>query len=81
MSESRDAAQSDVDLGRVWTSVAAQVWRSQPGWLERAASLLLRSPGLARALLKTQSLLLPWLIASIVVLAAGAAATRTADSR
>jgi hypothetical protein len=75
MSESPDAAPTDVDLGRVWTSVAAQVWRRQPGWLERAAGRLLRSPGLARALLTTPSLLLPWLIASIVVLAAGAAAT------
>jgi hypothetical protein len=65
----------DVDLSRVWISVAAQVWRRQPGRLERAAARLLRSPGLARALLTTPSLLLPWLIASVVVLAAGAAAT------
>jgi len=65
----------DVDLGRVWISVAAQVWRRQPGWLERTASRLLRSPGLARALLTTPSLLLPWLLTSVVVLAAGAAAT------
>jgi hypothetical protein len=65
----------DVDLGRVWISVAAQVWRRQPGALERTAARLLRSPGLARALLTTPSLLLPWLIASVVVLAAGAAAT------
>ena len=68
-------APDDVDLDRVWISVAAQVWRRQPGWLERTAGRLLRSPGLARALLTTPSLLLPWLIASIVVLAAGAAAT------
>jgi hypothetical protein len=65
----------DVDLDRVWISVAAQVWRRQPGWLERTAGRLLRSPGLARALLTTPSLLLPWLLTSIVVLAAGAAAT------
>ena len=65
----------DVDLSRVWISVAAQVWRRQPGWLERIAGRLLRSPGLARALLTTPSLLLPWLLTSIVVLAAGAAAT------
>ena len=65
----------DVDLSRVWISVAAQVWRRQPGWLERTAGRLLRSPGLARALLTTPSLLLPWLLTSIVVLAAGAAAT------
>src|SRR5262249_61281979 len=66
---------SDVDLDRVWISVAAQVWRRQPGWLERTAGRLLRSPGLARALLTTPSLLLPWVITSIVVLASGAAAT------
>ena len=68
-------APDNVDLDRVWISVAAQVWRRQPGWLERTASRLLRSPGLARALLTTPSLLLPWLLTSVVVLAAGAAAT------
>jgi len=68
-------APADVDLERVWISVAAQVWRRQPGWLERTAGRLLRSPGLARALLTTPSLLLPWLLTSIAVLAAGAAAT------
>ena len=55
--------------------MAAQVWRRQPGWLERTAGRLLRSPGLARALLTTPSLLLPWLLTSVAVLAAGAAAT------
>jgi hypothetical protein len=66
---------SDVDLGRVWAGVAAEVWRRTPGPLERLAGWLLRSPGLARALLTTPSLLLPWLIASAAVLGAGAAAT------
>jgi len=75
VSDLRKDAPDDVDLGRVWISVATQVWRRQPGWLERTASRLLRSPGLARALLTTPSLLLPWLLTSIVVLAAGAAAT------
>ena len=75
MRDTDPALPEDVDLGRVWTSVAAQVWRRQPGWLERTASRLLRSPGLARALLTTPSLLLPWLLTSVVVLAAGAAAT------
>jgi hypothetical protein len=51
-----------------------QAWR-RPGWLEQAAGRLLRSPGLARALVTTPSLLVPWLIASAVVLGAGAAAT------
>jgi hypothetical protein len=75
MSDLRNDAPDDVDLGRVWISVAAQVWRRQPGWLERTAGRLLRSPGLARALLTTPSLLLPWLLTSVAVLAAGAAAT------
>jgi hypothetical protein len=75
VSDLRNEAPDDVDLGRVWISVAAQVWRRQPGWLERTAGRLLGSPGLARALLTTPSLLLPWLLTSIAVLAAGAAAT------
>ncbi|HEY7012353.1 MAG TPA: hypothetical protein VH480_06345 [Streptosporangiaceae bacterium] len=66
---------ADVDLNRVWIGVAAQVWHRQPGRLERTAARLLRSPGLARALLTTPSLLLGWVIASAVVLAAGAVAT------
>jgi hypothetical protein len=75
MNGPRNDAPDDVDLGRVWISVAAQVWRRQPGWLERTAGRLLRSPGLARALLTTPSLLLPWLLTSVAVLGAGAAAT------
>ena len=69
------AGPADVDLSRVWLGVATQVWRREPGWLERAAGRLLRSPGLARALLTAPSLLLPWLLASAVVLVAGAAVT------
>ena len=61
-----------VDLGRVWTSIAAEVWRRHPGWIERTAGRLLRSPGLARALVTTPSLLLPWLISTVVVFGAGA---------
>jgi hypothetical protein len=64
-----------VDLDRVWLGVAAEVWRRRPGRIERSAIRVLRSPGLARALLTTPSLLVPWLIASVVVLAAGVAAT------
>jgi len=70
-----DTAPPDVDLGRVWTGVAAEVWRRRPGPLERAAGRLLRSPGLARALGVTPSLLLAWIIATVVVLFTGAAAT------
>jgi hypothetical protein len=70
-----DTVPADVDLGRVWTGVAAQVWRRDPGQVERLASRLLRSPGLARALVATPSLLLGWIIATAVVLAVGVAAT------
>jgi hypothetical protein len=70
-----DTVPADVDLGRVWTGVAAQVWRRDPGQVERLAARLLRSPGLARALVATPSLLLGWIIATAVVLAAGVAAT------
>ena len=69
------ALPSDVDLSRVWIGVAAEVWRRRPGPAERLAARLLRSPGLARALVTTPSLLLGWVIASVIVLAAGAVAT------
>jgi hypothetical protein len=65
----------DVDLDRVWIGVAAAVWRRSPGRAERLAGRALRSPGLARALVTTPSLLLGWVIASAVVLAAGMFAT------
>ena len=55
--------------------MAAEVWRRQPGPVERLASRLLRSPGLARALLTTPSLLLGWVLATMVVLLAGVAFT------
>ena len=71
----RDAAPPDVDLERVWTCVAAEVWRREPGRLESLARRVLDAPGLARALVSTPSLLLPWLIASVVVLGAGALTT------
>jgi hypothetical protein len=61
-----------VDLDRVWAGVAAQVWRRHPGWTERTAARLLRSPGLARALVATPSLLLPWLISTAVAFGVGA---------
>lgn len=70
-----DPSPPDVDLGRAWLGVAAQVWRRQPGWAERAAARVLRSPGLARALVTTPSLLLGWLIATAVVLITGLLAT------
>jgi hypothetical protein len=71
---------SDVDLDKVWTGIAAQVWRRRPGPVERLAGRLLRSPGLARALTMTPSLVIGWVIASVVVLAAGVAATYATDT-
>lgn len=67
----------DVDLDRAWIGVAAQVWLRRPGPFERAAGRLLRSPGLARALVTTPSLLLGWVLATAVVLGVGMLATRT----
>jgi hypothetical protein len=67
----RSPGPRDVDLGRVWLGVAGQVWLRRPGPVERAAARLLRSPGLARALVTTPSLLLGWVIATVVVLLAG----------
>ena len=65
----------DVDLDRVWLGVAAEVWRRRPGPAERLAARALRSPGLARALVTTSSLLPGWLIATAIVLAVGMFAT------
>jgi hypothetical protein len=55
--------------------VAAEVWRRQPAWPERLAGRVLRSPGLARALVTTPSLLVGWVIATVVVLVTGVVAT------
>jgi hypothetical protein len=67
----QDRGPHDVDLHRVWLGVAAEIWRHRPGLVERLAGRALRSPGLARALVTTPSLLLGWVIASGVVLVAG----------
>ena len=55
----------EVDLDRVWLRVAAQVWCSRPA----------SRSGQARALVTTPSLLLGWVIASVVGLLTGAVAT------
>jgi hypothetical protein len=71
----------EAELVRVVTERAAGapapnvVWARSPGHVERITGRLLRSPGLARALVTTPSLLLPWLIASVVILGAGAIVT------
>lgn len=65
------AGTSDTDLAAVWANVAASVWPDRRGWFERAAGTLLRSPALARSLVTTPSLVLPWLLASSSVLVIG----------
>jgi hypothetical protein len=70
----------DVDLDRVWTRVAGDVWARKPGHVERLAARLLGSSGLARALVTTPSLVLSWILASAVVLAAGVVATASTDT-
>jgi hypothetical protein len=62
---------SGISLRRVWTGVAAEVWRRHPGRVERIATRLLRSPGLARALLTTPSLLVPWLASTAIAFLVG----------
>jgi len=70
----------DVDLDRVWTRVAGEVWARKPGRVEQLATRLLRSPGLARALVTTPSLVLSWILASAAVLAAGVIATASTNT-
>jgi len=69
--ENPAADAADVDLAAVWANIAATVWPSRRGWFERAAGTVLRSPALARALVTTPSLVLPWLLASASVLVIG----------
>lgn len=69
----------DVDLDRVWNTVAAEAWSSPISPVERTAARLLGSPGLARALVNTPALFLSWVLASVAVLAAGILATFAVD--
>ena len=73
----KDGESAEVDLDRVWIDVAAEIWRRHPGRVERVTGRLLRSPGLARALVTTPSLVVGWVIATVAVLAAGLVATLT----
>ena len=70
-----DAGALDVDLERAWIGVAAEAWSEEPGPVEGLAGHLLGSPGLARALVATPSLILSWTLATAAVLAAGALVT------
>ncbi|HVV20714.1 MAG TPA: hypothetical protein VHF06_14870 [Pseudonocardiaceae bacterium] len=61
----------DVDLDTVWERVRTHVWAPRVGRVETLARVLLRSPGLARALVTTPSLLLSWIVATAAVLLVG----------
>ena len=65
----------DLDFDRVWSGVRAGIWAAPSGPVERWAGVLLRSPGLARALVTTPSLVLSWILASAFVFAIGAVVT------
>lgn len=65
-----------IDLDRVWEGVTARVRGRPPGLVERLARVVLRSPGLARALVTTPALLGSWLLASAVVLGLGVLVSR-----
>ena len=69
----------DVDLNRVWYGISAAIATSPPSRLEVLLTRLLRSPGLARALLTTPSLVLSWIVASVAVFAIGVLATAGTD--
>lgn len=66
-----------VDLQKVWRAVATEVWSRPVSLAERLLGCLVRSPGLARALLTTPSLLPSWLLATALVLAVGVLFTYT----
>ncbi len=70
----------DVNLERVWLHLAAEVWARPIGRIERIAAALLRSPGLARALVTTPSLVLSWVLATAAVLGIGAALTQASGT-
>jgi hypothetical protein len=70
-----DLEQAGIDLDRVWTGISGEIWARERGAAELLLGRVLRSPGLARALVATPSLLVSWLIATGVVMAVGVVAT------
>jgi hypothetical protein len=63
------------ETARAADAIQLRVWHRRPGWTERTARRMLHSPGLARALVTTPSLLVGWIVATAIVLAAGILAT------
>lgn len=71
----QEAGELGIDLYRVWSNVAAEAWASDQGVVEGWAARALRSPGLARALVTTPSLVLSWIAATVIVIVLGIVAT------
>jgi hypothetical protein len=69
----------EIDLNRVWTGVAGEVWARRRGPVERTIARLLHSPGLARALAATPSLVMSWLLATAGIFVIGIIATTQSD--
>lgn len=69
--EPTEGCPPDVDLDAVWQRVEARVWAPRVSRPEAVARFLLRSPGLARALVTTPSLLLSWIVATAAVFLVG----------
>lgn len=70
-----DRVPTDVDFGRVWEQVAGDVWSRRTGSGERALAQLLDSQAFARVIVTTPSLVVSWLLASVVVLGVGTVVT------
>jgi hypothetical protein len=69
----------DVDFNRIWHGISGRMWETHPGGVERLATRLLRSPALGRALVKTPSLFVAWLMASVFIFAIGAVLTNASN--
>lgn len=73
----QEAGELGINLYKVWSGVAAEVWSPPIGPIEGWTRKLFRSPGLARALVTTPSLFLSWIGASAFVVLIGIIATRS----
>ena len=72
----QEAGELGINLYRVWSTVEAEIWSPEVSPIEHWTRRLLRSPGLARALVTTPSLFLSWIGASAFVVLIGIIATR-----
>lgn len=76
---SKDQPPADVDLQRVWSGIAGEVWARQPGPFERLIIRLGLPPVLGRVISATPSLLPSWLVATVIVFALGIGVTHSTD--